>query len=94
MTKIAEVLDRNFGLHAGVTQMGLSEQLQSKLDDLTRLFSELEKQPEFREYVKFAVEWQKLEYELRALQCKIRERVAAEPVNKANELLRKLVRKG
>ena len=92
MEKITEVLNRNFSLHAGATQEELRAHIQSQLDNLNRLFSELEK-PEFAEFIKFAIEWQKLECELRALQCKIRERKAEKPINKVSELLKKLVKK-
>ena len=92
MQKISEVLNKHLNLRAGATEEELDALLKSKVDNLKRLFSKLE-QPEFAEYIKFAIEWQKLEYELRALQCKLHERLAKKPINPIDEFLNKLRRK-
>lgn len=88
MGTIREVWNRTVDLHSDPT----NAQFQSTLDGLHRLLTELER-PENRELMRFVAGWQKLERELDRLQCQIQERMAEKPVDKVNELLKKLVRK-
>jgi hypothetical protein len=88
METFAKVLNKNLNKHPAPTL----EEIQSKLNNLNRLFAVFEG-PEYLEYIRFAVEWEKLGLELKAHQSVIHERFSAKPVNKVNELLKKLVNK-
>ena len=88
MGAINEVLNKRVNLGTGPTE----EELLSKLARLERSFSELER-PEYREFIRFAVAWEELGRELRELQRKLHERMAEKPINKVNELLKKLIKK-
>jgi hypothetical protein len=87
MGAINEVLNKHVNIRKGLAE----EDLLSKLARLERAFSELER-PEYREFIRFAVQWEELGRELRELQRKLHERMAEKP-NPVNELLKKLVKK-
>ncbi len=92
MEKIMEALNKNVDMHAEDILAEFRAQIQSNLDNLQRLVSELER-PEYREFIRFAVAWQKLDHELSALRCKIRERLAEKPISPVDEFLKRLRRK-
>lgn len=88
METIDRALNNTINMHAGPTE----EKIKSTLASLNRLFSELER-PEYREFIRFAVQWEKLGRELKALQATIHERLAQRPVNPIDEFLKKLQKK-
>jgi hypothetical protein len=88
METIDKALNNVIDTHGGPTK----EEIMSKLARLERLFSELER-PEYREFIRFAVEWQKLDRELSALQCKINELLIEKPSNAVDRFLKQLTRK-
>jgi hypothetical protein len=88
MGELSRVLNNTVNLHTGPTE----EKIQSTLDSLNRLITELER-PQNRELMRFVVSWQKLEQELDKLQRKIQERMAERPTNKINEFLQRLKKK-
>jgi hypothetical protein len=88
MGTISEVLDRTVDLHPDPS----NEQLESTLDGLHQLLSELER-PQNRELIFFVRGWQELEKEIDKLQRKIQERMAEKPANKVNEFLQQLKKK-
>jgi SMC interacting uncharacterized protein involved in chromosome segregation len=85
METFAEALNKNINMHPALTL----EEIQSKLDNLNRLFSVFEG-PEYRELIRFAVEWEKLGRELKALKFTINEHLVKKEINPINEFLKKL----
>ena len=70
METFAEVFNKNLNNRPAPTL----EEIQSNLEKLNRLFSVFET-PEYRELIRFAVEWEKLGRELRALKLAVNERL-------------------
>jgi hypothetical protein len=77
MEKIMEALNKNIKLQEDPNQAELRARMQSSIQSLERAFAQLER-PEFAEYIRFAVLWERLGHELNALRSTIRERHGAE----------------
>ena len=87
MGNVAKVLIKHLNQRPAPTL----EEIQSKLENLNRVFSVFET-PEYREYIAFAIAWQNLERELAALRATVRECLTERPINRVNEFLQKLKR--
>jgi hypothetical protein len=89
METFAKVLNKNLNVQKDPNQDELRAHIQSNMDKLERAFAQLER-PEFAEYIKFAVLWERVGHELSALRSTLRERIAQKQVNPINEFLKKL----
>ena len=88
METFTDVLNKNLNVHSGPTK----EQIQSAVDSLDRLISELDR-PQNRELIRFAIAWQQMEKELTILEAKIKERIAQKAANPMDEFLKQLIKK-
>ena len=87
METTQKALNNAVNLRTGPTK----EEILVDIATLERLVSELER-PQYREFIQFAVAWEKFGRDLAALQLRIKERLAEEPVSPVNEFLKKLIK--